>query len=102
VRVTTHRDRLTGTWVADDGGQLALALDGRQVTGTVTAGGPDNIARIAHGSFDGQTGALRLIRTSRPRFRSSSRDVSRGVVCTSATRSAAIAAWGSSIRLVHG
>jgi GNAT superfamily N-acetyltransferase len=60
VRVTTHRDRLTGTWVADDGGQLALALDGRQVTGTVTAGRPDNIARIAHGSFDGQTGALRL------------------------------------------
>ena len=60
-RVAAHGDPLSGRWGQDGVVFLDLRYDGvHQVTGQIMAGIPSNMAPIVEGSFDRNTGHLRL------------------------------------------
>lgn len=61
VAARAQSDPISGKWGRDGGTFLDLKLgSGNAVTGQVMSGRPDNMAAIKTGSFDRQTGALKL------------------------------------------
>lgn len=59
--LTAQTDRISGKWGRDGATVLDLRLgDGGTVSGQVMNGRPGNMAQVRTGSFDAQTGALKL------------------------------------------